>query len=156
MYPLFTWGRLSNIYRQAVLGRQAAERALEAVELDVELKVHQAFHAALLTEAFVEVSEQALTQVEKRYTVAQEQKTAGITTRLEVIRANVQVVNTRSQLIQARNQRKLAKENFKLTLGLPLDQAILIEGELRAELKQVDMEQAIMIALEQRPEIHQF
>ena len=64
-YPLFTWGRLSNIYRQAVLGEEAAERALEVVQLDVELKVRQAFHAVLLVEAFVEVSEQALTQVEK-------------------------------------------------------------------------------------------
>ena len=155
-YPLFTWGRLSNIYRQAVLGEEAAERALEVVQLDVELKVRQAFHAVLLVEAFVEVSEQALTQVEKRYKLAQEQKAAGITTRLEVIRANVQVVNTRSQLIQARNQRKLAKENFKLTLGLPLDQTILVDGELRAELKQVNIEQAITTALERRPEIHQF
>ena len=133
MYPLFTWGRLSNIYRQAALGEKAAEKALEAVQLDVELKVRQAFHAVLLMEAFVKVSEQALTQVEKRYKVAQEQKAAGVTTRLEVIRSNVQVVNTRSQLIQALNQRKLAKENFKLTLGFPLDQAVLIEGELRAE-----------------------
>ena len=156
MYPLFTWGRLSNIYRQTVLGEQAAERALEAVALDVELKVRQAFHAVLLMEAFVKVSERALTQVEKRYKVAQEQKAVGMTTRLEVIRSNVQVVNTRSQLIQALNQRKLAKENFKSTLGLPLDQVILIEGELRAELKQVNIEQAITTALERRPEIHQF
>ncbi len=156
VYPLFTWGRLSNIYRQAVLGEQAAERALEVVQLDVELKVRQVFHAVLLMEAFIQVSEQALAQVEKRYKLAQEQKSVGVTTRLEVIRANVQVVNARSQLIQARNQRKLAKENFKLTLGLPLDQAILIEGELRAERKKVDIEQAIMTALDRRPEIHQF
>ena len=156
VYPLFTWGRLRNVYRQAVLGEQAAERVLEAVALDVELKVRQAFHAVLLTEAFVQVTEQSIAQVEKRYKVAQEQKAAGTTTRLEVIRANVQVVNTRSQLIQALNQRKLAKENLKLTLGLPLDQSILIEGELRAELKQVNIEQAITTALERRPEIHQF
>ena len=156
MYPLFTWGRLSNIYRQAVLGEQAAGRALEAVQLDVELKVRQAFHAVLLMEAFVNVAERALTQVEKRYELAQEQKAAGMTTRLEVIRSNVQVVNTRSQLIQALNQRKLAKENFKLTLGFPLDQGTLIEGELRAELKQVNIDQAITTALERRPEIHQF
>lgn len=155
-YPLFTWGRLSNAYRQAVLGEQAAKRALEAVQLDVELKVRQAFHAVLLTASFVEVSEQSLAQVEKRYKLVQEQKAAGVTTRLEVIRANVQVVNTRSQLIQARNQRKLAKENFKLTLGLPLDQTILIEGKLHAERKQVNIEQAITTALARRPEIHQF
>ncbi len=156
VYPLFTWGRLSNIYRQAILGEQAAERALEVVQLDVELKVRQAFHAVLLMEAFIQVSEQALAQVEKRYKVAQEQKSAGVTTRLEVIRSNVQVVNARSQLIQARNQRKLAKENLKLTLGLPLDQPILIEGELRAERKQVNIEHAMTTALDRRPEIHQF
>ena len=154
-YPLFTWGQLGNLYRQAVLGEQVAEKALEAVRLDIELQVRQAFHGLLLADAFVEVIEQALAQVEKRYQLAEKQKTAGITTRLEVIRANVQVVNTRSQLIQARNQQKLAIENLKLTLGLPLDQRISIQGQLHPEIKEVTLERAIATALAKRPEIQQ-
>ena len=81
-YPLFTWGQLGNIYRQAVLGKQAAEQALEAAQLDIELKVRQAFHGLLLSQAFVDVAEQSLTQVERRYTLAQQQKAAGVTTQL--------------------------------------------------------------------------
>lgn len=154
-YPLFTWGQLGNLYRQAVLGEQAAEKALAAVRLDIELQVRQAFHGLLLAEAFVEVVEQALTQVEKRYALAETQKATGVTTRLEVIRANVQVVNTRSQLIQAQNQQKLATEHLKLTLGIPLDQSISIDGALHAEHKQVDLEKAITTALAHRPEIQQ-
>ena len=154
-YPLFTWGQRRNIYRQAVLGKQLAERALEAVQLDIELKVRQAFHGVLLTQAFLGVVEQSLAQVERRSELAQEQKAAGVTTRLEVIRANVQVVNTRSQWIQAQNQHKLAEENFKLTLGLPLDEPISIDGKLHAELKSVNIDQAVAIALERRPEIQQ-
>lgn len=154
-YPLFTWGQLGNIYRQAVLGKQAAERTLEAVQLDIELKVRQAFHSVLLVQAFADVAEQSLAQVERRSELAQQQKAAGITTRLEVIRANVQVVNTRSQVIQAQNQRKLAEENFKLTLGLPLDAPVLIDGSLHVELKSVKVDQAIATALERRPEIRQ-
>lgn len=154
-YPLFTWGKIGNTYRQAVLGKRGAERALEAVQLDVELKVRQAFFGLLLVEAFVDVAEQSLAQVEKRYKLAQEQKTAGTTTQLEVIRANVQVVNARSQLIQTRNQHKLAEENLKLTLGLPLDKPVSINGVLRAEVKSVNIDQAIATALERRPEIQQ-
>lgn len=154
-YPLFTWGQLGNLYRQAILGKQAAERALEAIQLDIELKVRQAFHGVLLADAFIEVAEAALTQVEKRHAIAEEQKAAGVSTRLEVIRANVQIVNTRSQLIQAQNQRKLAEENFKLTLGLPLEETIRIEGELVTESKSVDIDQAIVMALARRPEIQQ-
>ena len=154
-YPLFTWGQLGNIYRQAVLGKQAAEQALEAIQLDIELQVCQAFHGLLLAQAFVGVTEQSLDQVERRYELAQEQKTAGVTTRLEVIRANVQVVNTRSQLIQTQNHRKLAEENFKLTLGLPLDKAVSIDGRLHAEFKSVNIDQAIATALKRRPEIQQ-
>ena len=73
-YPLFTWGRLTNLYKQAVLGKHVAERALDAVQLDIELKVRQAFHGLLLAEAFVEVTEAALAQVEKRYKIAEAQK----------------------------------------------------------------------------------
>ena len=154
-YPLFTWGKIRNISRQAVLGKQAAISALDAVQLDVELKVRQAFHGLLLVEAFIEVAEQSLAQVEKRHKLAQERKTAGTTTQLEVIRANVQVVNARSQLIQARNKHKIAEENFKLTLGLPLDESISINGKLDAKLKTVNINEAIATALEQRPELQQ-
>ena len=154
-YPIFTWGQLGNLYRKAVLGEQAAKKALEAVRLDIELQVHQAFYGLLLADAFVEVSETSLAQVEKRYKLAAQQKAAGITTRLEVIRANVQVVNTRSQLIQARNQQKLTTENFKLTLGIPLEQSIAIDGELHAEHKQIALETALETALVHRPEIQQ-
>lgn len=153
--PLFTWGRLGNLYRQAILGRTAAEQTLEAVELDIELQVRQAFYGVLLASAFLNVVEQSLAQVEKRFDRAQKQKAAGVTTRLEVIRANVQVVNTRSQLIQAHNRHKLAEENFKLTLGIPLDRTISIKGELRVERKQVNLEQVIATALMRRPEIKQ-
>ena len=109
----------------------------------------------LLAQAFVDVAQQSLTQVERRYRFAQEQKNAGVTTRLEVIRANVQVVNTRSQLIEAQNQHKLAQENFKLTLGLPLDKPVSIDGKLYAEPKAVNIDQAIATAIERRPEIQQ-
>ena len=154
-YPLFTWGRLGNLYEQAVLGKLAAERALDAVQLDIELKVRQAFHGLLLAEAFVEVTEAALAQVEKRYKIAEAQKNAGTGTRLEVIRANVQVVNTRSQLIQAQNQRKIAVENLKLTLGYPLAQPLAIRGELTAEFKTVNIADALETALKNRPEVRQ-
>ena len=154
-YTLFTWGQITNRYRQAILGSHAAKRALNAVQLDIELKVRQAFHGLLLARAFVDVAEQSLAQVERRYTLAEQQKAAGVTTRLEVIRANVQVVNTRSQLIQTQNQRKLAEEHFKLTLGLSLDDPVSIDGRLLIELKSVKVDQAIATALERRPEIRQ-
>ena len=154
-YPLFTWGQLGNLYRQAVLGKAAAERALAAVELDIELNVRQAFHGLLLADAFVQVAEAALAQVEKRYALAEEQKAAGVSTRLEVIRANVQVVNTRSQLIQAQNRRKIAEEHFKLTLGVSAALPILIKEELAAEIKSVDLAHAIATAHTHRPEFEQ-
>ena len=153
--PLFMWGQLSNTYKQAVLGKLVAERGLLAVHLDTELKVQQAFYSVLLAEAVVKVSEQSLLQVEKRQKLAQQQKSMGSTTRLEVIRSNVQVVNSRSQLIQARHQHKLAEENFKLTLGLELDQPIRLSGSLQAEVTEVELAQAIATAIVHRPEIQQ-
>ena len=72
-----------------------------------------------------------------------------------MIRANVQVVNTHSQVIQAQNQRKLAQENFKLTLGIPLNKPVSIDGKLYAEPKAAKVDQAIATALERRPEIRQ-
>ena len=156
-YPLFTWGQLGNRYRQAVLGQQAADRALRAVELDIELKVRQAFHNLLLADAFVGVAEQSLSQVQRRFKLAEEQKATGVLTQLEVIRANVQVVNARSQHIQALNRRNLAEEHFKLVLGVPLNQAVGVEGNLDDDFqrKSVNMANAIATALVNRPELRE-
>ena len=156
-YPLWTWGQVGNRYRQAVLGHRAAERALRAVELDIELKVRQAYYGVVLADAFVGVAEQSVEQVQKRYRLAEEQKATGVLTQLEVIRANVQVVNARSQHIQALNRRNLAEENLKLTLGLPLDEPVGIVGTLNSDFqrKSVNMRRAIATALKQRPELRQ-
>ena len=154
-YPLYTWGQITNRYKQAVLGKHIAGQALAAVRLDIELKVRQAFHGVLLAEELLIVAEQSVDQVERRHQLAQQQRVAGVTTDLEVIRSNVQLVNARSQRIQSQNRRDIAWDHFRLTVGLPLNAGVGLNGDLQSNLKSVDIEDAIRTALQGRPELRQ-
>jgi outer membrane protein TolC len=153
--PLFTWGRLTNSYKQAKLNLEAARQGEELTKQQLTFDVTNSFYGVLLAQEFVKVAEDAVSQVEKHYKTANDLKNAGVATNYDVLRASVQLANTRSQLIKAQNSLRLAKEGFKITLGLPLEAEVNVEGELAYKPIQRELEELMDLALENRPDLKQ-
>ena len=154
--PLFTWGKLMNNYKQAKLNWQAAEQGLESAKQKLELDVTNAFYGVILAREFVKVSEKAVEQVEKHVKTANDLFEAGVSTNFDVLRASVQLANVRSQLIKAQNGSRLAEENFKITLGFPLEAEVEVDGQLEyQEQKVADLNELLNLAKENRPDLKQ-
>jgi len=153
--PLFTWGKLINNYKQSKLNLQAAQQGLESAQQQLVLDVTNAFYGVILTQEFVKVSEKAVEQVEKHVKTAADLFDAGVATNFDVLRASVQLANVRSQLIKARNASRLAKEGLKITLGLPLDAEVNVDGQLEYKQQEVDLEELLKSAKENRPDLKQ-
>jgi outer membrane protein TolC len=153
--PLFTWGKLINNYKQTKLNLQAAEQGLESAKQKLELDVTNAFYGVVLTQEFVKVSEKAVEQVEKHVKTANDLFEAGVATNFDVLRASVQLANVRSQLIKAQNGLRLAKEGFKITLGLPLEAEVNVDGQLGYQEQKVDLDELLKLAKENRPDLKQ-
>ena len=153
--PLFTWGKLRNNYKQTQLNLEAARQGLENAKQQLTSDVTKAFCGILLAQEFVKVAEEAVQQVEKHLKTANDLKSAGVSTNYEVLRASVQLANTRSGLIQAQNALRLAKEGFKITLGMDMSAGVNIEGKFEYEQVKKEFEQLVESAIENRPDLKQ-
>lgn len=153
--PLFTWGRLTNNYKQAKLNLEAVQQGLESTKQQLTFDVTNSFYRILLAHQFVKVAEEAVGQVEKHLKTADDLKNAGVATNYDVLRASVQLANTRSQLIKAQNALRLAKEGLKMTLGMDLKAEVNVEGELEYKSIQRELEEFMELAFLNRPDLKQ-
>jgi outer membrane protein TolC len=80
---------------------------------------------------------------------------AGVATNFEVLRASVQLANVRSQRIKAQNALRLAQEGLKITLGLPLDAEVEVDGQLAYQPQEVDLGGLLGLAQDNRPDLKQ-
>lgn len=135
---------------------QAAVDRQEHLLID---QVRQAYFGALLADEQARVV--ALSVDRTRATVQEVGKRVaqGLAPKFDRLSAEVQLANLETQLVQVENQAALALDNLKLLLGLPVNQEIVLRGELDTEdpgaFMQIGLEGAQDLALRQRPDLEQ-
>ncbi len=96
-----------------------------------------------------------MTLAEKHYRNVKNLYEVGMASKFDLLRSEVQVANLKPQLIRARNSLNVAGLGLKTLLGLDLDRAIEIKGELSYTPLETDVQEAVRRALLQRPELNQ-
>jgi len=154
--PIFAWGRYYKNYQSAKLSLEAAHKELDAAYNQLVLDVSEAFYRVLLSLEFVQVSEQTVELVEKQLKIAQNLFEAGASTNFDILRAEVLLANARSNLIRAKNGERVAMDVYKNVLNVDLSDSIEVQGNLEQRILEFDLAQLIQLAMEKRPELHQF
>ena len=147
----------------AIEGAQALkdvnQLALDRQQQVVIRDVRQAFYQTLLAQQQVDVSAQSLERTRATLQEVSLQVQRGVVPKMQRLSTEVQLANQRTQLVQARNQAATALDNFKMQLGLPVDQPIDLRGELDADnmgrFLRVSTSEALDVALERRPDLAQ-
>jgi len=104
-------------------------------------------------EETVRLSQASLAQLERHAQAVETRYKAGLVSQFDLLRAQVQVANLKPQVIEAENGLRLAREGFKMLLGLPLDQEFTVSGELVMFEETFELEELTDIALEERIEL---
>lgn len=151
--PIFAWGRYYYTYQAAKLGYAATQKELKAAYDKLRLDVYEAFYRVLVAQEFVRVARQSVALVGKQLAIAQASFDAGVATDFEVLRAKVQLANAESQLIRAENGVRTAKNEYKTLLNMPLSEEISVQGAFEIPEIQMQLEELIAQAYENRPEI---
>ena len=154
--PIFAWGRYYKNYQSAKLSLEAARKELDVAHNQLMLDVSESFYRILLSFEFVQVSEQTVELVEKQLKIAQNLFDAGASTNFDILRAEVLLANARSNLIRAKNGARGAMNVYKNVLNIDLGESIEVEGSLERQILEFDLEPLIQLAMEKRPELHQF
>jgi outer membrane protein len=150
---VFTWGKIYNAYRIAGISEDIARLTLVRKQQETRSSVTDAFYGLLVLEKTVQLMRESQTQLQRHAAAVEKRYKAGIVPRLELMRAQVQVANFKPQLIQTENGYRLAKEGFKMLLGLDLDVEVVVEGELMMGEESYDLEDITQYAFEHRLEI---
>lgn len=135
------------------LNERSVERQVQLVENQVEAQ----FFAALLAQEQARVVRLSVDRALATETETARRVEAGTAPKFQRLSAEVQRANLESQLVQAENAALQTVNTFKFTLGIPIEQAIRLVGELEADdlgrLATISTDEFVAVALANRPDV---
>ena len=141
-------------FQASKVGVSAARSDVDSTEEQVAAQVARAYLAAVRADADVETAQANVTLSEAVLKQAENQKTAGTGTGIEITRAKVQLANDRQRLLVAENQRTSARLQLLRAMGLRLDTELELTDKLAyVPVDAVTLEQAKAQALKERPDL---
>jgi outer membrane protein len=140
-------------YQSSKAGVSAAESDVEGTAERVAADVARAYLAAVRADADVETAKASVNLSEALLQQAENLKSAGTGTGIDVTRAKVQLADDRQRLLEAENRRRSAYLRLLRVVGLRLDLQLELTDSLRfVPLDAITLEQATAEALQHRPD----
>ena len=150
---------ISGVVRTATdaasLFSRIANLDVQRTRNDVVLQVKQAFYDVLRAQELVRVAEESLRNAEVRRKLAQAAVDAGVSPKLDVMRAEAAVAAAQQAVITARNALQLAKSAFNNVLGRRVDEPVELLPVDEQVPESADFNQYLQEALAKRPEMVQ-
>ena len=150
---LFAWGKLYNAYKISDLASDIAELNLVRKQQEIRYSVTDAFYGLLVLEEYVSQAKASLDQLERFAASVETRYKAGLVSQFDLLRARVQVENLKPRIIESDNALKIAREGFKLLLGMDLNAGFTLSGELRMVDEEFSLDELIASAIQDRAEI---
>ena len=154
-FPLYTGGRLTAGYKSAKLNYLSSQESARQTTQETVFNVKRGFNNYLLAKELVRVTEESLDLAEKLLQNVKNMYEVGMSSRLDLLRAEVRVANLKPPVIQAHNNLALAELSLKTLLGLDVAQPVEIIGEMTYSPIEVDLDESIALSLTNRPELNQ-
>ncbi|MDD5529569.1 MAG: TolC family protein [bacterium] len=151
--PIFTWGKIISGYQISKLNLDATKEDYKKNKNELILNVTKAFYGIIVLEEFVKITEDAYKQMQSHAGVIEKRYNEGLASKFDLLRTKVQLTNMEPQLIKAKDGLELAKNGFKLLLGLKQNENIKLEGALNYEPITIELEKSTKAAQVNRPEI---
>ncbi len=127
---------------------QTSKVALKANIASTVNAVRKSFYTVILAKQLLEITNASFENAKKNLASVKALEKQGLVSEFDALQAEVQVENIHPIVLQIENTLKMAKESFKLTLGLPQNEDIDVLGELTFSDGQVpDVSEAVNQAM---------
>ena len=139
--------------------REINQAALTQQQHQIVHQTRQLYYSALLAQEQAEVSRASVSRATETAVEMSRLVAAGTLPVLDRLSAEVELTNLETQLLQAENQASMAGTNLLFALGIPVDQPVVLRGNLDLPedviFQTVSVNDALAIARERRPEVQQ-
>jgi outer membrane protein TolC len=150
---IFAWGKLYNYYKIAEIQAEMANLTRQRKEQEIRYAITDAFNGLLILEEMVRISRESMMQLERHEEAVEQRYRAGLSPHFELLRSQVQVANLRQQVIEIENGLNLAREGFKMLLGMELGDEFIISGNLEKREEFFVLDELVDDAMEHRVEL---
>jgi len=151
--PIFTGFALSSSYELAKLGIDQAEVEVALEELDLALRVKQAYFNILIADKAVDVAEKDVASRKSNADVARNFYEVGMIPVNDLLQAEVEWADAQQTLVKVQNGARLTRSAFNVILAREVNAPVDVEDILDYRPEVGEFEAFVEKALEQRPEI---
>ncbi len=150
---LYSGGKIESLIDQAEANKQISLNDLEKEKQKIIYKVTEAYYQVLQAEGIKKVSAQAVKQMQAHLESSEALLKEGMIAPIDLNRIKSQLSNLEHNLIKAENGHKLTMYNLNSIIWIDLNTELVLENNLSYEPYEINLEQALIQARENRPEI---
>jgi len=151
--PLFAGFALTNQYRLARMGLDAARLNEALVRRDVIFEAKRVYFLLLRAEKLASVAAEAVAMLEAQTEVAVNYHEVGMAPLNDLLKTKVELANTRQDLVAAQNQLEDARTNYNLLLRRPIDTPVAAADILAIPRLERSLDQCLQAAEKDRLEV---
>ncbi len=153
--PLFTYNRTKMQLKELEFALENSELSYAIQQLNIEKNVTSSFYAVYQRQKDLSTTKDEYKNQKQNYDIIKNKVEAGLIAKEELYQAEVNLANSESSVYSQEISYENAKDNFKLLLGMSLDQDIVILPNTEVSQVKVDQSNAVKYALDQRMELRQ-
>jgi outer membrane protein len=153
--PIFTYNRTKMELQSVELDYETALLRYLLLKLSLEREVARDFYSVYSRQMRLSIAEEELKNNEDSYEIIKNKVEGGLLALEELYQAEVNLATSRSTVFNATLNLLDGKDQFKVLIGMPLQEEFLIMTEVAVDTISVDQQIAIDHALANRMELRQ-
>ena len=153
--PIFTYNKTKMQLKRLEFNLEKAKIQYALAQLNIEKNVTSAFYGVYQAYKRLVTAREAFQSQKENYELIKNKVEQGLIAQEELFQAEVTLATNENSLADTEMSYENTTDQFKQTLGLPLDIDISILPNIQIDPVQVDVNQAVKYALDQRMEIRQ-
>ena len=153
--PIFTYNKTKMQLKRLEFNLEKAKIQYALAQLNIEKNVTSAFYGVYQSYKRLVTAREAFQSQKENYELIKNKVEQDLIPQEELFQAEVTLATNENSLADTETSYENTKDQFKQTLGLPLDIDISILPDIQIDSVHVDVNQAVKYALTQRMEIRQ-
>lgn len=153
--PIFTYNRTKMELQTMELEYESALLRYLLIRLSLERDVAQEFYSVYSSQMQLSIAEEELKNNLESYEIIDNKVEGGLLALEELYQAEVNLATSRSSVYNAELSLQNRKDQFKVLIGMPLEEEFVIMADIVADTVAVDPSMAINHALSNRMELRQ-
>lgn len=153
--PLFTYNRTKIKLKELELNLETALLNYEMRKLSLEKSVTSAFYNIYKAQKNLSIARDQYNNQKQNFEIIRRKAESGLVKREEFYQARMNMASAEASLYSQEISLESTKDQFKLLIGLSLEEDVVVLPELTLPVVEVDMNQAVRYGLEKRMELRQ-